>query len=122
MAVLRDLILKEAAGEAIEGVVIGDVGALSHDDVDEFADDDEDELPLRLPSGEVIPKHSLVEWSDAEQVLSYVFNLGFGARRCHAITAWCATKVIFLSTYDGSITIRSVPRHPVAHRPVMFGG
>jgi hypothetical protein len=88
-----------ADGEPIEGVVIGARGW----------DFEAADQPVQL-------------WSEARPALDYKYDDDYGAPECHAVWAWTSTKVIFVSTYDGSTSVTFVPRHPKAGIPTMPGG
>lgn len=47
------------------------------------------------------------------------FDGGFGAPFCHAVHVWTDERVIFVSEYDGSTHLNSVPRNPSAEQPRM---
>jgi hypothetical protein len=64
----------------------------------------------------------VLSWDVALPLLDYKHNPGYGGVECHKITAWTATRVLFVSQYDGSTIVDSVPRHPVNHEPQMPGG
>ena len=89
-----------AGAEPIEGVVIGALGW----------ERDGGEAP------------EVLAWEDARSTLDYEYDDGYGAPECHAIYAWTASRVVFVSTYDGSTRVTWVPRNPVAGWPDMPGG
>ena len=109
MSNLKTWILDEAKGEPIEAVVIGELGWGDYgaDDVPNYAEQ---------------PRNKLLTWEEGAPWLDYEFDRGYGAPRCNAVYAWTASRVIFISTYDGSTSPCSVPRNPVATKPDMFGG
>lgn len=72
----------------------------------------------------MVPKKKmniLLSPEEASKYLSYSFDASFGAPKCHAVTVWSETNVVFVVQYDGSVSIDSVPRLPKNHYPVMFG-
>lgn len=95
------------AGEPVEAVVIG-------------KDPWNAENAPSLKSASVIGK--LLPWSEARSLLSYRWYDGFGSAGCHAVVAWSKSRVVFVSEYDGSTTVTSVPRNPEACNPDMPGG
>jgi hypothetical protein len=101
--------IEKAAGEDIEAVVIGEMGWQNYGD-------DERHAPGLARKGE------LLSWAEARGLLDYPYDTGYGAPDCQAITAWTATKVIWVTQYDGATFLRSAPRHPVPHLPEMPGG
>lgn len=107
---------ERAAGEPIEGIVIGAFGWGSIDDEPgEAYGESQHSVPLGM-RGCVLP------WEQARPLLDYGYDSGYGAPGCHKVTAWTATQVIFVGTYDGATWVTSVPRHPGAHDPKMVGG
>lgn len=54
----------------------------------------------------------LLEATEASKLLAYDYDDGYGGRDCHALYAYTPTRVIFLTEYDGSTRLSSVPRHP----------
>lgn len=64
----------------------------------------------------------LLAWADARPHLDYAYSAGFGAPDCHAVTIWTDDKVIWITQYDGSTSMDSVPRNPTAFVPSMPGG
>ena len=106
-----DNILAEANGEDIESVVIGAFGYGKG----WHAPDTEQVIP-REKMGVALP------WAGASVLLDYEYYTGFGAPNCHAVWAWTASRVIFVSTYDGSTSVTSVPRNPRDGTPSMPGG
>jgi len=110
MPTLKDWIEELAKGEAIEAVVLGEMGG--------WSDYGGEEVPNYVDC----PKGVVLSWEDAIQWLSYEFSSSFGAPGCQAIYAWTATQVISVSQYDGSTTPFSIPRNPVDGMPGMPGG
>ena len=95
--------IEEAAkGEPIESVVIGTFGNSWEDDEDEVEGDPKPVLP----------------WTVARSQLDYAYDTGYGGAECHAIYAWTQTRILFVSEYDGSTTIASVPRNPSEAKPI----
>ena len=109
MANLKAWVLGEAGGEPVEAVVIGRAG---------WQFDDFPKPPNHHPS----KLNTVLKWKEAAPLLDYEFHDGFGAPGCQAITVWTASKVIFVSQWDGATSIESVPRHPCDHEPTMPGG
>ena len=70
----------------------------------------------RLVSGKVIT------WAEAAPLLDYEYSQDYGGVDCNAITAWTATRVIFVGCYDGATWVTSVPRNPRNHIPGTVGG
>ena len=102
-------ILNEAGDESIEAIVIGEMG---------WGDYGSD----GVPNYAAIPKNVVLSWADSQAFLDYDYDAGYGAPRCNKITAWTPTRVIFVSQYDGSTALESVPRNPCNHEPSMPGG
>ena len=125
MATLREWILKTANGEFIEGVVIGRTGGNGSDEDyvlgDDLADDYGSEA---IPNYQEHPRGRVLSWEDAQPHLRYQFNSDHGSVRCEAIYAWTASRVIFITQYDGATWPCWVPRNPnpTAVTPDMPGG
>lgn len=62
-----------------------------------------------------------VSWARARAILDYEPYDASGGMDLHPVYAWTATLVLFVHEYDGGISVRSVPRHPIPCRPG-FGG
>lgn len=98
-----------ANGEPIEAIVIGEKGWGEWDD----------------EANEYVPPPyagRVLTWDDARPLLDYVYDRGWGAPDCHAITAYTRSYIIFVSQYDGSTHVNSIPRNPTPHMPIMPGG
>lgn len=106
MATFAEQLEVAAGAEEIEAVVIGHIGW--HDD---------DDLGRPAPYKEVV-----LLWPDARESLNYEYDSGYGGVDCHAVYCWTASKVIFVSQYDGSTCVTSVPRNPTPGLPEMPGG
>lgn len=57
-------------------------------------------------------KDKLCTWEELGPLLDYEYDSGYGSMDCHNITAWTATKVIYINEYDGSTSICYLPRNP----------
>ena len=116
MGNFADNILAEADGEKIESVVIGPFGwGYDLDDEEPYGMDDKQRVD-RIHLGKPL------SWRRVADLLDYEYTTSFGAPNCHAIWAWTASRVIFVSTYDGSTSVTSVPRNPRDGTPSMPGG
>ncbi len=109
MANLAEWIEEEAAGEPIEGVVIGEMG---------WGDYGSESVSIYASQ----PRGKLLDWKTARPLLDYEFDAGFGAPGCNAICVWTPSKVIGISQYDGATSPFSMPRNPADHMPEMPGG
>jgi hypothetical protein len=89
----------ELNGEPIEGVVIGEKGWSFFDS----------------PRSDYVGK--LLTWEQAKPILDYNFDSDFGSPGCHAIYLWTPTRVVCIHEYDGSTSLRILPRHPIAIIP-----
>lgn len=102
--------LEKAAGdEPITHAVIGDMGWAEYGQ-------DERHAAAAARRGVVLP------WSEARPLLDYAYDGGYGAPDCQAVYAWTETQVIYVSQYDGSTSVYSLPRNPVDCDPEMPGG
>jgi len=109
MANLKKWLLKEADGERIEAVVIGEMGW----------DDYGSEF---VPAYNDIPRGKVLSWEEAASWLDYEFDSGYGAPECQAVYARTANKVIAIGQYDGATWPYSIPRNPIDIMPEMQGG
>lgn len=100
-----------AGSEAIEAIVIGEKG---------WGEWDDETNGYKHPpfSGKVL------SWAEARPHLDYKYDRGYGSPGCHAVAAYTATHIIFVSQYDSArrTRIESVPRNPIDHMPEMPGG
>ena len=102
MANLKQWVLSVAAKEKIEAVVIGNMG---------WSDYKLETIPEA--SQDKSNWNKVLSWRKAAPLLDYEFDSGYGSPGCQAITVWTKSKVIFISQYDGSTGVTSVPRNPV---------
>lgn len=109
MANLKEWILEEANGETVEAVVIGEMGWGN------YGSDG-------VPNYDQQPRCKVLTWEEALPWIDYDFDSGYGAPSCNAIHAWTASKVMFVSQYDGATKIHSVPRNPSDSKPKMPDG
>lgn len=109
MANLVEWITEKAGADAIEAVVLGEMGWGDYNSA-------------AVPNYKEQPRYVVLSWEQAKPWLDYEFHNGYGAPGCNAICVWTTNQVLFVSQYDGSTDIQSVPRNPVAHKPSMPGG
>lgn len=109
MSNFKDDILAETEGEDIEAIVIGQYG---------WGGFLEEERENKV---EVVQSRVLT-WVEAAPMLDYSYETGYGSPKCHAVTAWTKSYVLFVSQYDGATSVERVPRNPVNHKPNMPGG
>ena len=107
---LKQWLLDMADGEPIEAVVIGQMGW-----GDDYRSDG-------VPDYAAQPRFTVLSWEQAAPWLDYNFDSGYGAPACNAVYAWTASRVIFISQYDGSTTPHWGPRNPAPCEPIMPGG
>lgn len=69
-----------------------------------------------------VVRGKLISADDAKPYLDYAYDSGFGAPDCHAVYLWTSNSVIFVSQYDGSTSIKSIPRNPCDCNPTAPGG
>lgn len=55
-------------------------------------------------------------WAEAIPHLDYPYNPGFGTMDCHDILIWTKDSIFYVHEYDGSTSLRSVPRNPPARK------
>lgn len=64
--------------------------------------------------------NQLLTVDEAKPLLDYEYDPSFGTAECHAVYVWGKDYVYFVSEYDGSTMINSVPREPTNVTPSMF--
>jgi len=125
MSAYQELLDYLEPGEVVEAIVFGAFGWGSWDD-----DDDESD-PRSLGYGEdridkIIPfdkRGKLLTLEEARPHMQcWSFDGGFGAPECYATYVWTNQRVIWVTQYDGSTGLDSMPRNPVACVPSMPGG
>lgn len=118
--------LQEVAGgaENIEGIVLGAWGwgslpLTKNEDGDYEYEWDEPDPPI--PAGF---RGRVLTWEEATPFLqNWSCYGGYGAPNCYAFTLWTYdNRVLFITQYDGSTRINTVPRNPIDHTPHMPGG
>ena len=104
-----DLIEYLAEGETVEAIVFGEYGWGG------FMEDD-----VHIPK----EKQGIVMTLDkAEPMMrGWTYDGGYGSPQCYATYVWTNKRVIWVTQYDGSTTLDSAPRHPIACIPDMPGG
>ena len=102
-----------------------DEGTTFAEDIEEVAGDEPIEAVVVGAHGdawfekqEKRSSYQVLTWKEARAQLDYEYDDGFGGADCHAIYAWTQTRVLFVSEYDGSTTIASVPRNPTESKPI----
>jgi hypothetical protein len=113
MSNLKQWILRAADGESIEAIVIGKPNQATA-------------LPTKVDvtwaRQDDSKYNKVLSWQEAEPLIDYPFDSSYGLPRCHAVTAWTKSRVIFVSQYNGATSIEYAPRNPVNHMPAMPGG
>jgi hypothetical protein len=107
MSNFKEDILEVTNDEPIEAIVIGQIGWGDYNDKG------------------AVPKNKMgivLSWDEAAPMLNYEYDTGFGTPECHAIEAYTASRVIIVSTYDGSTSLTWVWRNPTPGNPSMPGG
>lgn len=117
MSTFAEDIVEAFGGQPPEQVVIGEEGW----GMGLWLKDDEDD-PRKVPDA---MKGTVLLWQQAQPLLDYEYDTGFGSADCHNIYAWGRGKVGFVSEYDGATMVMTVPRSPWsdgAEHPTMAGG
>jgi hypothetical protein len=105
--------LEEKAETPIEAVCIGEYGWGGY-----VSGKDCEKRRNMVPKDK---QNILLTAEEAAKYLSYDFDSGYGAPKCHSVTVWSETRVVFVVQYDGSVSIDYVPRAPEPNSAVMFG-
>jgi hypothetical protein len=93
-------------GETVESIVFGEFGW-----GDNYAE------PHPYPVPETL-QCTMLTLEDAKPLMEgWQFDGGFGAPECYPVYVWTNKRVIFVSEYDGSTHLNSVPRNPEACDP-----
>ena len=91
-------ILEYAEDETIEAVVFGDGGT-------DFIEDNNLKLGY------------IYKWEEIKKILSHDFDCDFGSDALPAVNIWTKSFIIFVSEYDGSISIHRFYRNPTPYEP-----
>jgi len=77
-----------------------------------------DDLYLRGREKSVDPRNTGIEinkvysWEEAQPLLNYDYNAGYGDSDCHFVNIWTPTRIIYIHEYDGATWPEFVPRNP----------
>jgi len=103
-----DLLSELREDEVVEAVVFGQWGSL-----------DEPE-PNPVPADR---KNMVLSFTEAKQYMKgWSFKNGFGELNCYAVYIWTNYRVFWVTQYDGSTELNSMPRNPIDCVPGMPGG
>ena len=106
-------------GEVVEAIVFGPFGWGDEDD-DEGEAYGEDRIDEPIPKS---GRGKVLTLEQAKPLMrGWSFDGGFGAPECYATYVWTNQRVIWVTQYDGSTGLDSMPRNPVACVPSMPGG
>lgn len=64
------------------------------------------------PRNKGIVVDKVYSWKEAQPLLDYEYDSGFGSADCHFVNIYTDKSVIYIHEYDGSTTPHSVPRNP----------
>lgn len=92
--------------EVIEHIVVG-----KHYSYERSEQDEEQKKPI----GIVLSRDEGLKLVDEE------FDSGYGGADCYAMFAWTASRVYFISEYDGATCLSWVPRHAIDCNPNFAG-
>ena len=105
MANQKAMIEEAAGGEDIEAIVIGE----HYNDENKYTGKEPARHPDKL--------NRVLSWADAAPILDEEYDSGYGGADCYPITAWTASRVIYVAEYDGATGVSWKPRHPIDHAP-----
>jgi hypothetical protein len=105
----EDLIDYLDKDEFVEGLVFGEYGWSGYSEDTIFVPEDKQGVLLTLQEA----KPMMDGWR---------YYGGYGAPLCYATYIWTNKRVIWVTQYDGSTTLDSMPRHPIKCIPDMPGG
>jgi hypothetical protein len=105
MANIKDWLLEAETrtGEQIEAIVVGE-----HDNAGW-------DTPAAADENVLLSREAGLAKLDQE------YDNGYGGADCFPMFAWTKSRVYFITEYDGSTGLASLPRNPVACEPG-FGG
>lgn len=107
----NDLIEELQDEEVVEYLVFGDYG---------WGNFGEKDCPNPIPKNK---RGVLLTLEEAKPFMDgWTFHGGYGSPECYATFIWTNHRVIWVTQYDGSTTLDSMPRHPVDCLPDMPGG
>jgi len=108
-------------GETVEALVFGAWGWGSEPEPGcEWEPYDTEPSPPPVPFNKRGVPLSLVE--AGPMMLAWKFRGGYGSPTCYATWIWTDRRVIWVTQYDGSTRLSSMPRHPCNSMPYMPGG
>ena len=108
MANLKEWVLKAAAEDEIEAVVIGEAINV-------------DMAQKELVNYDEIPMGKVLEWTQAEKWLDYDFDDYYEPFLCLAVYAWTATKIIAIARDCNRVYCYTIPRSPIDILPIIEG-
>jgi hypothetical protein len=110
MSAYKELLEVLEEGEVVEALVFGAWGWGGYGE----------------PQPAPVPKDKrgvILTLEEAEPYMqAWNFYGGYGAPDCYAVNIWTNQRVLWITQYDGSTSLSSAPRNPVAHAPSMPGG
>ena len=71
-----------------------------------FMDEDPRDIPIKPFLNQNL------SWEQAQPLLDYKYDPGYGGVDCHFIYIWTKDSVFYIDEYDGSTSVCSVPRNP----------
>lgn len=102
-------------GETVESIVFGPFGWGSGD-----------KLGYGEPESRPVPldqRRKLLTLEEARPFMQgWPFDGDYGAPKCYATYIWTDQRCIWVTQYDGSTCLSSMPRNPTACTPSMPGG
>lgn len=105
----KDLMKYFEDNEIVEGIVFGKYGWSGYKGEDSPIKEHHQGVLMSIEEA----KPLMFGWS---------FYGGFGAPECNATYIWTNKRCIWVTQYDGSTCLDSMPRHPVSCIPDMPGG
>ncbi len=97
-------------GEVVEAIVFGEFGWSGfHEPDPPFVPKDKQGVILTLEEAKPLMQ-------------GWTLYCGFGAPLAYAMNVWTNKRILWLTQYDGSTSLDSVSRIPVADMPEMPGG
>ena len=95
--------------EVVEALVFGEYGWSGYSEDTIFIPKDKQKVLMTLEEAKTIMD-------------GWTYYGSFGAPKCYATYVWTNKRVIWVTQYDGSTCLDSMPRHPLNCLPEMPGG
>ena len=105
----EELLSELQEGEVVEAVVFGEYEGYEED--------------VKFSLVPIDRRNKVLSFGEAKQYMKgWSFKNGFGEPNCYAVYIWTNYRVFWVTQYDGSTELNSMPRNPIDCVPGMPGG